>query len=597
MLSLWKLRVGAEEYYLGQVARGIDDYYSGAGETQGRWLGVGADRLDLAGGVTGDDLRAILAGLRPGTGLTPNGEQLRSWKGRIPGFDLTFAAPKSVSILYALGDPLVRAQVVEATDAAVEAALAWLEREACFVRRGSNNRQAGTAPFETFGTRRLPGVGFVAAGFRHRTSRAGDPHLHTHVLVANLTRGPDGRWSALDGQGLYRSKRAAGAVFQTVLRSELSQRLGVEWGPIHHHLADIAGIPRRVIRHFSKRRDEILDELARTGLTGPAAAADAMLATRTRKLDIDADTLDAHWRDEAANVDYTPADVDRLLSHARPTQTIDRLTPESLISVRQPDPVTGEIHTVQLTIAGFARKVAAQIPECDSTVSRHDIVQLVAEQLVDNGGAELIDRLTDAVLADPELVPLPQSPSDTGWEQRWTTRTLLALEAELTAMFTLDDGGHRVDSGLVEHVVVGAELGADQADTVRRVCTQGRFVEVVVGRAGTGKTYTMNTVRHVFETAGYTVVGVAPSARAARELHDGAGIESYTFPRFTRHATLDQSTVVVIDEAAMAGTLDLHQVISRARQVGAKVILVGDHHQLPEIARRRGLRRRPRRRR
>ena len=108
----------------------------------------------------------------------------------------------------------------------------WLEREACFVRRGSNNRDAKIAPFEQWGTRRLHAAGFIAAGFNHRTSRAGDPQLHTHVLVANLAKGPDGRWSALDGQALYRSKIAAGTVFQTALRNELSRRLGVEWLPV-----------------------------------------------------------------------------------------------------------------------------------------------------------------------------------------------------------------------------------------------------------------------------------------------------------------------------------------------------------------------------
>ncbi|WP_395161487.1 relaxase domain-containing protein, partial [Ilumatobacter sp.] len=130
MLSVWKLRVGAEDYYLEQVAKGLDDYYSGAGETQGEWIGTASGALGLDHDVAGDELRAVLAGLAPGTALTPNNTQVRTFKNRVPGFDLTFSAPKSVSILYALGDPLVRAQVVEATDLAVAEALGWLEREA-----------------------------------------------------------------------------------------------------------------------------------------------------------------------------------------------------------------------------------------------------------------------------------------------------------------------------------------------------------------------------------------------------------------------------------------------------------------------------------
>jgi len=126
MLSVWKLRVGAEDYYLEQVAKGLDDYYSGAGETQGEWIGTASGALGLEHDVAGGELRAVLAGLAPGTGLTPNNTQVRTFKNRVPGFDLTFSAPKSVSILYALGDPLVRAQVVEATDLAVAEALAGL---------------------------------------------------------------------------------------------------------------------------------------------------------------------------------------------------------------------------------------------------------------------------------------------------------------------------------------------------------------------------------------------------------------------------------------------------------------------------------------
>ena len=272
MLSLWKLRVGAEAYYLGQVAEGLDDYYTGHGEMPGRWLGNAAGALGLGGTVSGDDLRAVLAGLNPGTGQTPNGDRLRTWKGRVPGFDLTFSAPKSVSVLYALADPLVRGQIVEALDAAVDDAVGWLEREACFVRRGSNNRATASGASGDFGTRRLPGGGFLAAGFRHRTSRAGDPQLHTHVLVANLTRGPDGRWSALDAQAIYRSRRAAGAVYDAAVRHQLTARLGVDWVLNGRGDGEIAGIPSRVLTLFSKRRHEIDDELERLGQSGPAAA-------------------------------------------------------------------------------------------------------------------------------------------------------------------------------------------------------------------------------------------------------------------------------------------------------------------------------------
>src|SRR5215213_4737654 len=122
-MSIWKLRVGAENYYLAQVARGLEDYYTGRGEMPGRWAGAATSGLGLgAEPVDGDELRAVLAGLQPGTGEAPNGGPPRTWKGRVPGFDFTFAAPKSVSVLYALGDPLVSAEVTAAVDRAVDEA-------------------------------------------------------------------------------------------------------------------------------------------------------------------------------------------------------------------------------------------------------------------------------------------------------------------------------------------------------------------------------------------------------------------------------------------------------------------------------------------
>jgi conjugative relaxase-like TrwC/TraI family protein len=195
VLSIGKLSPGRADYYLDIVARGAEEYYVGSGEAPGRWVGRGARRLGLAGDVDGSDLRHVLAG-RDGSGIALLGRQGPQ---RMPGFDCTFNAPKSVTLLFALGSDEARRQVRAAHDAAVDAALAVLETEACRVRRGRG------------GTDVLPGEGFVAAAFRHRTSRSGDPHLHTHVVVANLARSAaDGRWTALDGRQLYVWCRTAG---------------------------------------------------------------------------------------------------------------------------------------------------------------------------------------------------------------------------------------------------------------------------------------------------------------------------------------------------------------------------------------------------
>ena len=109
------------------------------------------------------------------------------------------------------------------------------------------------------------GGGFIAAAFRHRSSRAGDPLLHTHVVVANATQAADGRWTALDGRELYRHAKTAGFLYQSALRAELSRELGIHWQAVESGTADLAGVPRRVIEHFSQRRAEILELMTSRG--------------------------------------------------------------------------------------------------------------------------------------------------------------------------------------------------------------------------------------------------------------------------------------------------------------------------------------------
>jgi hypothetical protein len=187
MLGIGKIASGGDAYYVEAVARGAEEYYRGVGEAPGQWTGAAAVELGLAGEVDPADLRAVWNGLDPQTGT-----KLGAFPNRtVHVFDLTFKAPKSVSVIYGLGDPEVSRAVRDAHDAAVTAAVAYVERSAVRSRCGKGGLEA------------MPVTGLVAAGFRHRTSRAGDPHLHTHVLAANVAHGVDGKWRTLDGRALY----------------------------------------------------------------------------------------------------------------------------------------------------------------------------------------------------------------------------------------------------------------------------------------------------------------------------------------------------------------------------------------------------------
>jgi conjugative relaxase-like TrwC/TraI family protein len=258
---------------------------------------VGEDELGRL--VSGHDPRtsAVLRAHPPKRRITveridpATGEQYVDEKTLAPvaGYDLVFSPPKSVSLLHALGSEEMRDAVNHAHLAAWQAALGYLETRACVTRKGKN------------GLIRERGSGFVAAAYQHRTSRAQDPHLHTHVIVANMARSPDGEWRALDGSPILKHYRlAAGYLYQAQLRFELTRSLGVAWRQPVHGLAEIAGIPDGVLEAFSQRRTQVLDYLERHGSSGFYATKVAALETRDRKEPIDLPRLRREWQARAA---------------------------------------------------------------------------------------------------------------------------------------------------------------------------------------------------------------------------------------------------------------------------------------------------------
>lgn len=575
MLNIGKMAPGSEKYYLHAVARGVEDYYLGRGEAPGRWLGRGLELHGLAGKVTAEHLSSVLAGADVRTG-----EPLSRRQASIPGFDLTFRAPKSVSLLWALGDTDTAAAVQQAHDAAVVAAFTYLERQAARTRRGPQ------------GVEECAVDGLTAAAFRHRTSRAGDPLLHTHVLVANCVRtSDDGIWRTLDGRGLYQHARTAGFLYQAHLRHELTHRLGVAWEPVVNGMADIRGVDRSWIDAFSKRRTAIVEELEARGETSARAAQVATLATRQAKRDQpDEPTLRQRWRDEADRLGI-PADAfERTLHQKAPT-------------VPQLDPLAQEL----LGPNGLTRQA--------STFTRRDVVRAIAERAPDGAPVgwvqQCADRLIGEARARDEIVALgnrsghltevlrredgtaiPASREDV----RLTTAELLQLEqAAADGAVARRDDGFRLRAAIVDPVIAGRPtLAGEQADLVRRLTCEGDGVAVVVGKAGTGKTFALDAAREAWQSADVTVTGVALAARAATELQDSAGIPATTLARLLGELDRqdrdgspgplrDGRHVLVVDEAGMIGTRQLARLLDHAQRRRVKVVLVGDPHQLPEI--------------
>src|SRR3954464_10657751 len=215
MLSLAKLGAGGVDYLERMVARGVEEYYTLGKEAPGQWLGDSAARLGLGGEVDVVAFRRVLAHAHPDDGvLLTEGKSTP----KVPGFDATFCAPKSVSLLFALGPGETSNEVRNAHDTALRAAFDVLQAQA----RGRRDRD---------GVRLVDGHGLVGAAYRHRTSRAAEPHLHTHVVIPNLVYAPeDRRWSALDARPLYQWCKPVGCLYNAQLRYELTSRLGVRLG-------------------------------------------------------------------------------------------------------------------------------------------------------------------------------------------------------------------------------------------------------------------------------------------------------------------------------------------------------------------------------
>lgn len=540
---------GAERYYTDTVARGQEDYYSGQGEAEGEWVGAGTTQLGLNGRVDADDFSSLLRG----TG--PSGDRLRREPDArsVIAFDLTFSAPKSVSVLFGVGNAEISQATREAHDEAVRQALGYVERAACRTRRGRG------------GARTVRGDGLIVATFRHRTSRAGDLQLHTHAVVANITKA-DGRWSALDGRAIYAHARTAGFLYQAALRAELTERLGVEWGRVERGVADVQGIDAAVLTHFSRRRAEIRERLQELGARSAKAAEIAALETRRRKdYGVPVDRLREEWRARAAEHGLGQQELQNIVAR----QSVERRALKPL------DPAFLESHD------GLTREA--------STFDRRDVLREWAEAHRCGASVAEVERLADEWLRSPSAVQL-ENRSSAPAGPRYSTPEMLATERELidVARMRRGEGAGRAQSDHVEVALSERpELAAEQADAVRGLTESGDGVQVLRAPAGTGKTFALEAARDAWEASGYRVVGCALSARAAVELETQSGIDSTTIARLQldleRGYGLAAHNVLVVDEAGMVGSRALAALSRNADAVGAKLVLVGDDRQLPEI--------------
>ena len=575
MLSVSRLSPGQEAYYERSVADGIDDYYAGRGESPGVWAGRGAAELELEGVVEDGQLGRLIAGRHPLTSaqlrshppkkrttverIDPaTGEQYLEEKTLSPvaGYDLVFSPPKSVSLLHALGDEKVRHAVNQAHLAAWQAALSYLEEQACVIRRGKN------------GVIRERGAGFVAAAYQHRTSRAQDPHLHTHVIVANMARSPDGEWRALDGRPILEHYRlAAGYLYQCQLRFELSRSLGVEWQRPENGMAEIAGIPDEVVNAFSRRRAQVLDYLERRGTSGFYAAKVAAIETRDRKEPVDLPRLREEWQARAAEHGLGRRQLKRLLGPSVEHELDERRVVEIAAQLAGPEGLT----------------------EKRSTFTGPDAVMAWAQAVRQGAPVEEVLALVRDFLANDEIATVERPVI--GRPATLSTEEMLRHERVglKIATSTRPRRVPTVARETVERVVREREesIDGEQAAMLHAIAASQDPVVCVVGHAGSGKTRALAALADSFQREGFLAIGAAPSGVAAANLAAEAGIPCGTLHRLLAEAKheggLPRDCLVMVDEAGMADSRTLTRLLWQAEHAHAKLILVGDPSQLPAV--------------
>jgi conjugative relaxase-like TrwC/TraI family protein len=557
--DLAKLSVGREDYYVREVAENREEYLSGHGESPGRWYGAGAAALGQQGVASTEAFRRIFEGCHPETGKLLGRAHA---KNAVPSWDLVLRPVKDVGVLYALGDHQVMWAAMSAHHEGVAEAVAYLDAHVG-TRRGRGGHQ------------KVSGQGLVVVGFDHRTSREGDPLPHTHLIIANRVRGPDGRWTTLDGRDLYAHRRAADAIYRAAYQRALTRSLGIQWGEADRWgNRPILGIPVEVVRAFSKRSEQIAEHLAQLEEQGrqrtPALVQFSVHATRQAKQQEAPETLQDRWRAEARELDINPDRLVRQVTGRGRDAAVDEPT-----VARAFDQLAG------------ADGLTAQA----STFARQDVVVALGGALATLAPGELA-ALTDRFLAE-QAVAVIDDRAEPGTERRWSTPDLLSVEQTLVAAA---EARQAEQAGVVAaelvRVTVAAypTIGEDQAGMVRDLCQRGDGVSVVQGRAGTGKTFALGAARHAWQAEGYRVLGCAPTGIATMSLEAEGFEETATVDRLLgeldrdgAHQVLGDRSVVVVDEAGMVGSRKLARLLDHAQRAGAKVVLAGDDRQLAAI--------------
>ncbi|KUF20145.1 MobF family relaxase [Streptomyces silvensis] len=532
----------------------------------------------------------------------------------VAGFDLVFTAPKSVSVLWALGDENVRRAVEQAHVQAIEETVRWLEQKATMTRTGVN----GIAQEDV-------ASGLVATRFRHYDSRTGDPLLHDHVVVANRAQGADGKWRTLDGGLLFAQNVPASEHYNLRVMEIICEDLGLraearEVTPGKRPVMEIAGAGTDLIEANSTRSQGIKERTGelvaeyreRHGYDPSDKTLTALMQQAT--LDTRPDKKEARplaelrqtWRETAVEV-FGSDRVDNLLRAAR-------------VAAQNIRP--GAAAVAYLDVHKAAREVIETVSDHRSVWGRRQVFAeaqrwVMAATLGAAPSGDLAEQITDRALAaevigitPPDLNPffpgVARADGSSIYRRRetelYTSVGVLAAEdrivsaARTTVIPAVAANVYQAVEDAYQQANPNRRLDAGQRELARTFACSEKLLAAGIGPAGTGKTTAMQVAADAVRASGGRIIGLGPSARAATELASGLNAPAFSLhdwlgarerlhqgKRVAPEYHLAAGDIIVIDEAGMAGSKRIAAVVAEAQEAGALVRLIGDPFQLAAV--------------
>lgn len=540
------------------------EYYAGPNEPAGYWHAPAGDfGLSHGAAVERETFERLYAAVgEDGKSVL---EKIRRHVERVPAFDVTLSAPRSVSLAWAFASYETKQLIELAQQRAVSITLSMLEREATFARRGQRGVFVEKVPL-------------TAATFQHGESRPAkhfdghtfaDPNLHTHCVLLNLATRADGTVGALHSNLIRDFKMAAGATYHAALAREL-QLIGFAIDRVARNgVFELVDVDENAIRYFSARRNEIELELAGHGVVSAQASALAAAvtkATRTSKPVNQTVRRQQVWADAARS---NGIDVDTFTERLRDQErAFDWQAAERL----------------------FAERIAvlpAMLTEHESVIDRRELVRSIAAALVGTGlPVERADIEVDRLVSRAAVIEIGR---DAIGLPRYSTLEMLSIERQVVEFAQGLARRPWLAAGQddVTRRCRKAGLSAEQTQAVRSAAN-GSAIAIIEGAPGAGKTSTLAPLVDVYRGLGCRVIGTATAWRVATMLRDDLAIDarataSWIAKLKAGEKVFDNRTVLIADEAGLLSSREMHTLLGAAAKADAKLVLVGDRRQLQAI--------------